>query len=318
MLDNKAILLAKIEATYGVDPVPTVAANAILSTVPEVSLIGKRIERQVVVPYFGKLAPINIGEGIKISFSVEFRGAGETPNTPPRIGALIRACNFTETIDATPGSEFTKYDPNSAENGESVTLYYYKDGFLHKVLGCVGTFKLDMKLNDLGKIDFEFTGIYSGPAFISDVAFPSLPAGLSGASPIFRNASFSIHAYAADIEKLSIDIGNEIKPKKSANGTASGITRYFITGRGVKGDCDPAVVALATFNPWNIWDASTSGALSVTVGSVAGNRCIITMPGIVPDTPKYGSREGALTYGYSFTSHPTISAGNNEVSFKFN
>lgn len=317
MLENKAIILAKVETTYGVDPTPTAAANAILCSAPQIEIVGKNVVRAAIVPYYGTLAKINIGEGIKVSFEVEVRGAGAVPSTPPRIGALLRACNFTETIDATPGAEFSKYDPNSLENGESVTIYFYRDGVLHKVLGCVGAFKLDAKLNEQAKIQFSFTGLYAG-THATDTAFPTPTFGDAAIPPIFRQATFSILGYAADIEKLTLDVANEVKPKKSVNGTASGVSRYFIANRAVKGDCDPAAVALATFNPWSQFDASTAGALSVTIGNAAQNRLIVTMPNVIPDTPKYATREGIVAYGYPFTAHPTITTGNNEISLKFN
>lgn len=317
MRDDKAVLLAKIEGTYGVDPTPTAAANAILTTPPSWEIVGKRVERSAVLPYHGKLAPINVGEAIKLSFSVELKGAGTTPNTPPRIGALLRACAFTETIDNTPGTEFTKYDPHSSEVGESVTLYYYTDGQLCKAHGCVGTVKLDAKVNEAGKLDFEFTGLYGGPAKITDTAMPSPTFGDAVKPPLFRNANFFIHAYAAVIEGFKFDMGNKIGKRTDAN-NATGMYRYFIQGRDVKGECDPEVVALTTFNPFMIWDESTAGALNLQVGDTAQNRCLITMPSIVPEIPKYGAREGIRTYAYSFTSHPTLTAGNNEISLKFN
>lgn len=316
MRQNKALILAKVETVYGTDPVPTAAANAILSSVPTIEILGAKRDRNVVLPYYGKLPPINVGEGIKITFSVELRGAGAVPSTPPRIGALIRACNFTETIDATLGLEFTKYDPNSAENGESVTIYFYRDGRLHKALGCVGSFKMSAKLNDIAKLDFEFTGLYAG-AHASDVATPAPTYGDMAIAPLFRSASFTVAAYAALIDALNLDIGNKTSKRSDAN-TATGTYRYFISDREVKGDCDPEVVALTSFNPWSLWDASTPGALSVTIGSAAQNRCIVTMPSVVPEIPKYGGREEILTYAYSFTSHPTLTAGNNEISIKFN
>ncbi|TAN61048.1 hypothetical protein EPN18_07370 [bacterium] len=317
MLENKAIMLAKIEGTYGTDAAPTPTANAILCSAPQIEIIGKAITRNQVIPYYGALAKINIGEGIKVSFEVEVRGAGAVPSTPPRIGALLRACNFTETIDATPGAEFSKYDPNSLENGESVTIYFYRDGVLHKVLGCVGAFKLSAKLNEQAKIAFTFTGLYAG-THASDTAFPSPTFGDAVLPPIFRQAAFSIIGYSADIEKLTLDVANDVKPKKSVNGTASGVSRYFVANRAVKGDCDPAAVALATFNPWAQFDASTAGALSATIGSAAQNRLIVTMPNVIPDTPKYATREGIVAYGYPFTAHPTMTTGNNELSLKFN
>lgn len=315
--EDKAVLLAKNEATYSVDAVPTAAANAILTSPVTIELLGSRKTRNAVLPYHGTLPPINVGEGIKIGYSVELRGAGTTPNTPPRIGALIRACGFTETINNTPGSEAATYDPNSSEASESVTQYFYRDGRLHKVLGCVGTFKIGMKTNEIATMDFEFTGLYGGPAQITDTAMATPTFGDAAKPPILRSASFTIQGYAALIEALNLEIGNKIAKRTDAN-SSTGIYRYFIQGRDVKGDCDPEVVALSTFNPWSQWDQSTEGALSVTVGSTAGNKCVISSPKIVPDIIKYGAREGILTYAYPFTAHPSLTAGNNEIQIKFN
>ena len=315
MLNSKAVILAKTEVTYGTDPTPVAATDAILTSKPTFKAIGAKRERDVVLPYYGKLPSINVGEGLQLSFSVELRGAGALPDTPPRIGALIRACNFIETTDSTPASENTIYAPNSAEDGEGVTLYFYIDGVLHKALGCVGTFKISAKVNEIAKIDFEFTGLYAG-THASDTAFPTPTFGDAAIPPIFRSASFSLHSYSAIIDTLDIDIANAIAKRTDAN-SATGIYRYFISGRDIKGGCDPEAVALATHNPWTLWDASTSGALSVTIGETSQNRCIITMPSIVPDTIEYGEREGIVTHAHAFTSHPSLTAGNNEVSIKF-
>lgn len=316
MLENKAVIFVKQETTYGVDPAPA-ATDAILASDLKIDIAGKSHARKAVLPYYGSLDGINVGESIKISFSVEIRGAGVTPNTPPRIGRILRACNMTETIDNTLGAENTKYDPNSSENGESVTIYFYKDGVLHKALGCVGTWKLEASVNEAGKISFDFTGLYAGD-HVSNVAFPTPSFGDAAKPPLFRSAAFTIHAYAALIAKLSLDIGNKVAHRVDAN-SATGIYRWWLSERDVKGGCDPEVVVLATFNPWSIWDATTAGALSATIGSAAGNRLVISCPNITPDSmPKYGNREGLATYDYNFQSNPTLSAGNNEVSLKFN
>lgn len=316
MLESKAVICVKLESTYGTDPTPG-ATDAILASDLKAEPAGKTLGRKAALPYFGGLDGINVGEAIKIAFSIELRGAGVTPNTPPRIGRLLRACNMTETIDSTPALENTKYDPNSAENGESIAIYFYKDGILHKAMGCVGTWKLEAAVNEISKISFDFTGLYaSGHA--SSVAFPTPTFGDAAKPPIFRSASFTVHAYAALISKLSVDIGNKIAKRSDAN-SATGIYRYWISDREARGGCDPEVVALATFNPWSLWDATTVGALSATIGNAAGNRLIISMPNIVPDSmPKYGNREGIVAYDYNFKSNPTVSAGNNEVSLKFN
>lgn len=316
-LSNRSLILAKIEVTYGTDSAPTVAADAIIASKPEIEIVGSAKERDVVLPYYGRLAHINVGEAIKIKFSTEARGSG-TAGTAPRIGALLRACNLTMTTNAGVSNVF---DPNSSQDGESITIYFYRDGVLHRALGCVGTVKLTMKANEIPMFDFEFTGLYAS-THASSIAFPTgitydAPSVLP---PIFRNAEFNlwgIGAANAIIENLSVDLGNVVSNRRDAN-AESGMRRYFISGRETKGECDPEVVSLATYNPWTLWDAVTAGAITATIGNTAGNRILITMPNVVKEVPAYGDRETMLTYAISFVAKPTLAAGNNEVRFTFN
>lgn len=311
MLKTRALILAKIETSYGVDPTPTPSANAILCEAPEFETIGKKLDRANVKSYFGTLPHVALGEGLKISFSTELKGVGSTPSTPPEIGVLFRACNFTQTVDATVGAENVKYDPNSSESGESITIYFYQHNILHKLLGCRGTVSLELKTNEYGKLKWEFQGLYAGPADAT------IGTGTFNATkpPIFRQASFAIDAYSAVIESLKIDVKNEIARRPSAN-ALTGVLEYFIKERAVTGETDPEMVALATKDFWSMWSNGSLSALSATVGNTAGNRCVITAPNVQLDTPKYGDREGILTQALPLIFTPNV--GNDEVQFKFN
>ncbi len=316
-LANRSLILAKVETTYGTDAAPTATADAIIASKMEIEIVGSPKTRDVVLPYYGKLAHINVGEAIKLKFSVEARGSGAA-GTAPRISALLRACNMTMTTNAGVSNVF---DPNSSQDGESVTIYFYRDGVLHRAFGCVGTWKLTMKTNETAMFDFEFTGLYAS-THASAVTFPSsitydAPTVLP---PIFRSAAFNMYGIGAAnaiIENLSVDIGNVISKRPDAN-AASGMRRYFISDREAKGECDPEVIALATYNPWTLWDSATAGAITATIGSSAGNRILVDMPNVVKDVPKYGDRETMLTYGISFVAKPTLTAGNNDVRLTFN
>src|SRR5512146_738858 len=136
MLKTRAVILAEKEITYGTDPTPLPATNAILVESPEIEVLGKKLERNYTKSYFGTLAPVNIGEGIKISFTAELKGSG-TAGTPPEIGVLLEACGMTHTNS--PGVSDT-YDPNSdLESVQgSVTIYFYQHNICHKVTGCRG------------------------------------------------------------------------------------------------------------------------------------------------------------------------------------
>src|SRR3990172_5411212 len=99
MFKNRALILAKTEISSGVDPIPTTALNAILTDLPEVNVVMKKLDRFNVKAFFGNRPAISSGEAIKISFSTEVKGSGDvTPDTPPDIGVLFVGCGMLETV----------------------------------------------------------------------------------------------------------------------------------------------------------------------------------------------------------------------------
>ncbi len=309
MLKNKAVILAKIETTYGVDPTPTAALNTILCGDLDFEVLDSKVERNNIKPNFGAQRFVAIGEGQKLSFSVELKGSGAA-GTPPEIGPLLRACNFTQTISA--GISVT-YAPNSSTSGESVALYYYQDGILHKIGGARGTFSIaDAKVNQYARIKFEFTGIYAGPAaagLVTQVPNATVP-------PLFRGASFALDTYAAVIDGISIDVKNDIVKRVDVN-SATGILEWFIKERTVTAKITPEMVLPATKDFWGMWAGGSAYAMTCTIGSVAGNRCVVTAPAAQIDKPKYGDRENILTAELPLVLTPTAT-GNDEIVFLFN
>jgi len=61
MNKNRAVILAKIETTYGVDAAPSAASNAIFCSEPEIEVQTKKIERSNVRSTYGAQLPINVG-----------------------------------------------------------------------------------------------------------------------------------------------------------------------------------------------------------------------------------------------------------------
>ncbi len=313
MLKTMALLLAKRETTYGVDSLPTAAQNAILCELPEFEVMGKKLELADVKSFFGGRSVINVGTGLKVSFTTAIRGCGAVPSTPPNIGVLFRGCNFNETIDATPGTEFTSYTLNSKiDDADSLTLYFWQHDILHKMVGCRGSGpSVEAKAAEYAKGKWEFQGIYAGPVDdpIDVGVFPS-------AQPIvFKSATLTIDAFAAVIESLKVDVKNELATRSDAN-SQTGILSYFIKGRTVSGEIDPEAVPLATKNFWQMWENSAAVALAATIGQTAGNRCRINCPNVQLDVPKYADRDNRLTMSLPLLVNPSA-AGNDEIEFKF-
>lgn len=311
-LEEKQLILAKVESIYGNDPTPTVGDNALLTGKVSIEIADASRERKVMLPYFGSLQKVPLGEGVKISFPVEVRGSGAA-TTPPRLAALLRAANLTESI----GGAYVDYDPNSSADGESCTIWFYQDGILWKVLGCMAeSVKLSAKANDIATLEFSMVGLWGGKASITDVAFPAPTfEATSIKPPIFKSATFTVHTYAGVISSLEMTIKNKIAKRLSAN-SANGILRYSVVGREVEGSIDPELVALASFNPFDLWEDGDAGTIVATIGSAAGNQFVITLSNTVLTPPKLGGREGMATYALAFTAHPTLAAGNGEVKIR--
>ena len=158
MFKNRALVLAKTEVSYGVDPIPTTAANAILTDLPEVDVVMKKLDRLNVKPFLGNRPAINIGEAIKISFSTEVKGSGDsTPDTPPEIGVLFVGCGMLETV--TPATGPVVYTPQDDIEGPSITIYFWQHDIQYVVTGCRGTWSLDGRAGEFGKIKWEFQGL---------------------------------------------------------------------------------------------------------------------------------------------------------------
>jgi hypothetical protein len=313
---EKAAILIKVEPEYGVDAAPVPGTDTIICSKPEFGVISESRERNVVIPYFGKLAAIKVGTGLEVSFDVQVQTSGAL-GVAPLIGRALRACNFTQTIN---DGVSVVYTPHSELEGESVTIYVYQDGYLHKILGAVGDWsKAAHKCNDMGVWSFKFTGLYSGAElFAVESPLPALTYPEKDVIPaLFRNANFLMHDFAAVIENFNFQLGNKVSKRVDAN-AATGISRYFISDRETKGDCDPEAGAYDDFNPWKLWEDGTPGALASQLGATPGNIIEFAMPRIVAgEVPKYGEREGLLTYAYGFGCHPDLDNGNDELTVTF-
>lgn len=306
---DKSLITAKIESPYGTDPTPAVATESlIVKGEPAFEVLGSSRSREVAMPFFGRLKGVNVGDGLKIAFTTELKHSGVAA-TPSRYGPLFRACNMTETINGN-----VIYVLNSTLGGDSITIWFYIGGVLHKINGARGTFKLNMKAGEICTVDWEFTGLYADNA--ADIAQPA--ATHETIAPIICNQlGFTYSSWGGVIEELMLDIGNVVSLQKDVNAANNGVGQYFISNRESKGSMNPEAVALGTLNPWDIWDQTTAANIALDITASAGNDFGITVTGANIEIPKYGNRENVLTWELGFNINPTISTGNNEIEITF-
>ena len=199
LLTRKRLLLAKAEVTYGTDPTPTGAANAILVRNLEiVPLQSDVVQRELIRPYLGNYDQLLANTRVQVTFEVELAGSG-TAGTAPAYGPVLKACGLSETIAA---STSATYAPISA-SFSSVTLYFFQDGIRHVVTGARGTFTLNGAVGAIPTIAFTMTGVFNAP---TDTAL-SAPTYQNQATPlIFKNGnttSFSAFSYSGALYRNS-------------------------------------------------------------------------------------------------------------------
>jgi hypothetical protein len=290
MNPNKAVILAKIESSYGVDPTPTVAANALLVNNVSVKPNGESIERQFLKSSLSNMAFVRGYKWVELSFDTELKGTGTRGALPSWgwEGVLARACGMSETVT---GSTSIVWAPVSS-SFESCAIYLYEDGIFHKILGCRGSYQLVLEVGKYPVMRWTFQGIYAAPTD----ATPAAQTFSSIVPPVCVGTAFTFAAVAACINKLELDVANELSQRLCMS-AATGLTEIILTGRKPRGSLDPETVTEATLAWWNKWETAAQSALVCgPIGSTSGNIITINAPKVQQDSMGYGSRGNILTY----------------------
>lgn len=308
LLTRKYLLLAKIETEYGIDSVPTAASNAILvenlTLKPMFDMVGRG---NVAMPDLSKIKHLVGKYWGEISFDVELRGSSVTAATPPDFGPLLRACSMSEAITTT-----VVYKPESSSQ-ESITIYCWKDGIRHKFVGCVGTWKLVGQVGQPAKFSFEFKGKL---AALPDDEAMATPTFQNLTPPLCLGATFSYGGWSPPLSKFEIDIANKLTERPDIE-EASGIIGFFVSDREPKGSIDPEAQTIATRDVWTNLSTAEEAALSITIGTVAANRCTIAAAKCAKQTVDWGDRDGIATYDIAFGLYRGDS-GDDELTLTFN
>lgn len=310
---NTAIL-CKVETTAGVDAVPTGGANAMLvSDLSITPLEAQNVDRDLVRGFFGASEQLVATAFVRCSFTTELAGSG-TANTAPAWGAPMQACAHAEAVLTSPNR--VEYTPASTSL-KTVTIYWYDDGVLHKILGAMGNVRLEAKVGDRPKLVFEFTGLDGG---VSAAANPALTLTAWQKPPTMAKANVVDitlgGTYAAgalsggtvyNSSGLELDWGNQVQFTPLLNEERIGLTDRAITGRAMLELSAAQEVSLMT-----AVKANTTQALAMRIGgSTAGNNIILYSPVVQLINPRKEEVNGVRLVGFDLRLVP--SSGNDEI-----
>ncbi|MBY0474217.1 MAG: hypothetical protein K2Q13_04035 [Nitrosomonas sp.] len=294
----------KEEVTYGTDIVPTSADNSILARVSDAQPASTEFaERNIVRSYLGSNGQVAVSNHSEITVEFELAGtaaAGDVPGWAP----LLKACGFGETIVAATS---VTYKPISTAF-KSVSVYYWLDGLLHKMVGCMGTPSFSLNSRGIPVVSVKLTGLYSA---VSDVTLPTDFDYSAFLAPKAVNkvntTAFTLHGTTAPFDTLSIDGGNNVVYRNMP-----GLEEVIITDRKVTGSISIQMTTVAA-KAWH--DTAISGTLaglSMTHGATAGQIFTITAPKVQLTNPQYADKDGVVMLNLGLDFQPN--AGNDELS----
>ena len=304
LLSRKRLLRSKIESVYGTDPTPAGTDAVLVRSIDITPLDSDVVERELIRPYLGNFEQLLGNQHVEITFEVELAGSGSA-GTAPAWGPIMRACGLGETIVA---STSVTYAPVST-GFESCTIYFDNDGILHKITGCRGSFSINAEVNAIPVISFTMMGIYNAP---TDTALPTATYSNQAAPLLFRTgntSSFSIFGYSGILQSFNLDIANENIYRELIGGSKE----VLITDRKPAGEVVVEAVSLSTHDFFTDATGTSTGGLSFTHGSTAGNIVAFSSPQTDLGAPTYTDQDGIQMISLPYTSTPTT-AGNDELS----
>lgn len=307
---SNEVLLAIVESSYGVDPTPTAASNAILmrnfQIVPFEQL--RMFDREAVRASLGTLQHIYGGSLGACRFDCEVKGSG-TIDGPPEIAPLLRGSGFAETINA--GASVV-YAPASV-NHSSVTLYAFEFGRVRHIFsGARGTFSLRYETGGALMASFEMIG---KRGTVTDQSQPTptidstVPQAVKGLATTIGGVSGLV------VQEYELAMNNRISVPPNLN-DSEGFGNVTIVKR------DPTISMLlhaeliATLNPFADLTAGTARAIvSGTLGGTAGNRFALSCPQTHYRGVELGEAEGFRNRRHVFGCHEA--AADSEVTLTF-
>ncbi len=305
MFTNKTLILCKKEVTYALDPVPTAALNAIeAKNVSITPLNAKFVDRNLMRPWFGNSGTVLVEKFCTVEFETEIAGSG-TAGTAPPWGVLLIGCGCSETIVAVTSVEYSTVSAGF----QSVVLWVHIDGVIHKIVGCRGTVSLSLDAGSIPTMKFKFMGLFSAPV---DGAFPATPVFTAWKKPLVldkANTAMNYFSQSINGKSLSIDLGNDLQYRNLFNQED-----VLITNRNVTGKASFEMPLVATYNWIGAAVAGTTSTLTLTNGTVAGNKFMVSATDMQVSNPAYSDHLGTRFLDVDLTFMPN--AGNDDITIK--
>lgn len=317
-LVKNTVVLLKLEGTasYGVDPTPTGAANAMqVTNLSYPALIAQNVDRNLIRSHLGASEQLLGPKYIEVGFDIEYAGSGTVAVAPAWAPAVI-AAGFAQTLTAAVRADHT---PISTAF-DSATIWWYDDGVLHEANGCRGNVALKMLIGQIPMLSFKFTGKYVAPiaaanpsATLTAYKQPQVVAEAYTGDLTFgaTHSTTLAPAFAAGTtypsQGIELDMGNSV----NFNALLGGET-VDLTDRAATGKCVLDLTAAEEVTMLAAVEAGTLQSVGLLHGTVANNKVGVWLPSVQLINPTKVDQNGKRLIGFDMRILPS-SSGNDEV-----
>lgn len=320
-LNRNSIILCKAESMYGSDPTPVVATDAVLATPPQISLDAQVLDRNVAVGTLSPTKPVIGKKLVNLSFQAEFKSedaiqAGSA-STPLEIDDILRGAGLDPTYTAESGGGaddgFVTYAPVSS-SFESVTYYAFPGNEMrHKVTGAFNNLNIDIVAGQYAMMSVEAKGIYNEP---TDTAATTPTYATDSPVPI-ESIALAFGAVSGVVcRQLSINMNNEIVERADVN-SAEGFKGLRLVNRRPTLRFRIEKELAATWNIYNALDVGTTYSTTFTIGSVGGQKILVTVPVLTLIDIKESDDAGIVMLDVEALCARASAGGNDELTMKF-
>jgi hypothetical protein len=315
LLTRNQLLLAKVEATEGVDAAPTASLNAIFSEPVDVTPDITRVESNAVRASISTVK-YRIGrKKVNFSIRVELKGSG-VPGIPPEVSPLLQACALKETIFDDLGSEKVTYNPvSSSSDQKSSTIYYYYDGKLIKGIGCKGNCEITIIPGEVAIMAFSLEGRHGGE---SDASLPNDAIYQDTVPAVAETGGVKIGSFSDGVfSNIGLSTANEIVDRLDVN-SVEGLKGTMIVGRDPSLDMTVEATTEAVKAWWGNFVSRVEESVNVKIGDSEGNTVEIEVPNACISDGASSPRDsnGLVTYDLSFQALEGSGDDNFTITFK--
>lgn len=297
LADDIRVLAVKSETTVGT-AISLAAANAACVTHDQMMNYRNPVAERLAMGALGTAYNVPEGFWFEPTFKTFLQG-GSSPVMSAFHSTMWGACGLDALT--TPGTATTTDDQTK---WKPATMGLYKNGRAEIAACCMFNAVLEFQSGKPALVTFSGFGGFSSNA---DAAMPTGITYPTPLPPVWGGAAYFTldSSIIFPVSKVTIDLGNNPFIREDANsGGRTGGGGYlggWIMNRKLKVTMDPEARLRATTDWDAICKAGTEKAMTIVLGSTAGNITTITMSNLqLANQPTPGNRNGMIVDNLTF------------------